>query len=64
MNLKTVDRETYDRVTAMVPEHDARVIEWRRSGRLYYVRQEVYDPDGGLVAVHDETGAFLVNEAG
>jgi hypothetical protein len=33
--MKTVDRETYDRVKATVPEHPSRVVELRRPVSLY-----------------------------
>lgn len=62
MRMRMVDRKEYNRTTEAVPDHDGRVVEQRRPGRLYYVSQCVYAPNGQLVAQHDENGTCWVVE--
>ena len=54
--LQLVNRETYDRVKAAIPQHASRVLENRHSGSIYYTSQMVFDTQGNLVAMHADNG--------
>lgn len=61
--MQKVDRETYGRVKAAIPEHPRRIVEERKPKSIYYVKQQVFDQDGRLVAMHDVTGEYYADES-
>lgn len=63
MALTKVDKVTYDKVIAAIPEHNGKVIELRRGSGIYYSRQYIFDEQGRLVAFHDDDDGDCVRWA-
>lgn len=57
--MKQVTPLEYREAVDSVPEHPKRVRETRKPGSIYYGTQHVFNENGNLVAMHDDTGHWV-----